>query len=319
MEDRAVHRERRIPHNDGQTFSTDDALDVPALAREAAHDLVWEIAEWRLSVYLRRPSGRFPDRIICKVSHSSGRPSLFLPHPQPEGIPEGWQEILVEGEANQATFAKIAINVVTLPGSEENVLPAILRRWFGDSAGSPGRTDQVVFQRRVDGLVMMPARDLPQEGPVLWQRYARAEVPKLFATEFKGMENQVGVVQRHGLLLLFVTLDKRDKPEEHRYRDRFLSPTEFEWQSQNRTTQASELGRDLRLHRELGIDVHLFVRRRAKRAGGTERFIYCGKLEFQRWEGERPITVWWKLDEAVPEDLRDELSIRPESETREVP
>ena len=63
----------------------------------------------------------------------------------------------MDGEEHQANFVKIALNVVTRPGSRENVLPEILRRWFGPDAGRPGRSDDVVFRRQGDVYVMAPA------------------------------------------------------------------------------------------------------------------------------------------------------------------
>lgn len=38
-------------------------------------------------------------------------------------------------------------------------------------------------------------------------------------------------------------------------------------------------------------------------------FVDLGTLDFQRWEGEKPITVWWRLREAVPESLHPALGI----------
>ena len=55
--------------------------------------------------------------------------------------------------------------------------------------------------------------------------------------------------------------------------------------------------------------MHLFVRKHRREGSRTAPFLYCGELEFQRWEGERPITVWWELDEPVPEQLWRELEI----------
>ena len=74
-------------------------------------------------------------------------------------------------------------------------------------------------------------------------------MPKLFGFDFKGREAQSGVVERPGLILLFVTLDKTDMQVEHRYEDAFLSPTEFRWQSQNRTARDSTMGRKIQNHR----------------------------------------------------------------------
>jgi hypothetical protein len=55
--------------------------------------------------------------------------------------------------------------------------------------------------------------------------------------------------------------------------------------------------------------VHLFVRARGKSRSGTEPFIYCGPLKFERWESDNPITVWWRLSEPVPEGLRANLRV----------
>src|SRR5690606_8128216 len=113
--------------------------------REALQDLVRELAEWRLAVYLRRSgdvSGA--DRIVCRVFQSGVRPILKLPdRDQQPGIQEGWRAIVADGEDYQAKFVKIAVNVVARPGSDQNVLPGILRRWFGPEAGQPGRAQYV--------------------------------------------------------------------------------------------------------------------------------------------------------------------------------
>jgi len=35
--------------------------------------------------------------------------------------------------------------------------------------------------------------------------------------------------------------------------------------------------------------------------GGSAPFVYCGDVDFVDWEGERPITVQWRLPERFPE------------------
>ena len=254
------------------------------------------------------------DRIVCKVSHAGGKPILFYAPGRDKvgGIPEGWREVMINGEPFQANFVKIAVNVVTRPGSSQNVLPDILCDWFGPSAGEPGTTQHVIFQRiEGGGYTLSPLGDIPvPSGPLLWQPYTRAEVADRFGLKFVGWEEQQGIVTRPGLILLFVTLDKSTMVEAHRYRDQFLSAGEFQWQSQNRTTQASTLGQDLQQHAERGIHVHLCVRVRAKANGRTVPFTYCGELVFERWEGEKPITVWWRMQEPVPVRLWGELGIK---------
>jgi hypothetical protein len=105
------------------------------------------------------------------------------------------------------------------------------------------------------------------------------------------------------------TLDKSGHGSEFQYRDHFVSRQVFEWQSQNRTTQEGADGRSIRHHQEEGIAVHLFVRKEKKRpGGGAAPFVYCGDVTFERWEGERPITVRWKLPEAVPDVIWSALN-----------
>jgi hypothetical protein len=195
---------------------------------------------------------------------------------------------------------KIAVNVMTHGSSDTNVLPDLMHKWFGPNAGLPGTTFQVVFEQSPDGYILSPLTEQHERRLTMWERYPRAEVPKFFGFELKGFEAQEGIVTRPGLILLFVTLDKTGMQEEHRYEDAFLSPTQFRWQSQNRTTRDSRVGRMIQNHRADGTHVHLFVRPTAKVAGKTQPFIYCGELDFESWQGDRPITVLWTLQTPVP-------------------
>ena len=102
---------------------------------------------------------------------------------------------------------------------------------------------------------------------------------------------------------LFVTLNKGSMIQEHQYSDGFLSPAEFRWQSQNSTRQDSKAGEALSKHDEHGIHTHLFVRQTKMAGSKAAPCIYCGELDFDRWEGEKPITIWWRLRASVPERL----------------
>jgi superfamily II DNA or RNA helicase len=290
-------------------------LAIPQHLRTEAAELTRELAEWRLSVYLRRMGAvEGAPRIHCKVSHANGKPILFFQpgRDRQPGIPEGWVDVTVDGERYHANFVKIAVNVMTAEDSDANLLPDLLRRWFGPQAGMPGTTNAVVFERGNGGYIMRPADERQDQGPQLWTKYKRADVPKLFGFEFKGFESQAGWVLRPGLMLLFVTLDKSGMQEAHRYEDAFLSPSEFRWQSQNRTSVESDSGRSIAEHEQRKIAVHLFVRPAPKIGGLTQSFTYCGRLHFRRWEGSNPITVWWRLENTVPSEFRRELRVPPQ-------
>jgi hypothetical protein len=83
----------------------------------------------------------------------------------------------------------------------------------------------------------------------------------------------------------------------------------FQWQSQNKQHRAGVTEQKLARHVELGISVHLFVRKTSKIEGRAAPFLYCGECEFLRWEGDRPITVQWKLKNPVPERWRTALDV----------
>jgi hypothetical protein len=293
---------------DGSRFSS--TISLPPSQRESGAELVRELTEWRLARYLRRAGAAGAPRIVCKVSHTNGKPILFLPsRDRNPGIPDGWVEVTADGDTYQAKFVKIAVNVLTRGTSDANVLPNILHKWFGPNAGLPGTTFQVVFEQSPDGYILSPITEQHERRLTVWNRYSRAEVPKFFGFELKGFEAQEGIVTRPGLVLLFVTLDKTGMQEQHRYEDAFLSPTEFRWQSQNRTTRESKVGQMIENHRAEGTHVHLFVRPTAKLSGKTQSFMYCGELAFERWKGDKPITVWWKLESAIPADVRSLLRV----------
>jgi superfamily II DNA or RNA helicase len=311
---------RRYFTYDGRHFAT--AFAVGNRLRDAAADLVRELAEWRLAQYLARRGDQSADRILCRVSHSGDRPILFLPpRDRTPGIPEGWVDVDVDGVTHQAKFAKVAVNVMHTPGDDTNILPDVLRGWYGEHAGRPGTSQMAVFERARDGYRLSPLK--PDTGaitgPRLWAAYPRAEAAKLLGVEMKGFQAQSGIVDRPGMLLLFVTLDKTGQPEAHQYDDAFLSSTTFRWQSQNQNKRASRIGKMIAQQGTPPETVHLLVRARKKGSGGkTEPFTYCGTLTFERWEGDNPITVWWRLSEPVPQSHRALLRV-PQARSPESP
>ncbi|MBX3278841.1 MAG: DEAD/DEAH box helicase family protein, partial [Acidobacteria bacterium] len=123
------------------------------LKRDVFQDLVREIVEWRLEEYHHRLRlGASESRIICKVSHSSGRAIIRLPDRNTEAaIPEGWHKVIANGEEYEAHFRKVAVNVLRRHCGGDNELNELLRRWFGPRAGLPGTDFKVVFKPRGEG------------------------------------------------------------------------------------------------------------------------------------------------------------------------
>jgi len=280
-------------------------FDVPADQRPGFQSLARELVEWRLAEYM----GRTPDgsptttSIICKVSHSGGRPLLFLPERTHQPLPSGTVPFIIDGERFEADFVKVAVNVIRRAGADRNELPALLRNWFGPDAGLPGTNFSVVFEQKEDGWHLSPLQRSPAERgtPELWRQYPRERIPVLFGLTFNGSVWNQGFVFKNDQIFLLVTLDKSAAAAEHQYQDKFLSPNLFQWQSQNKQHRAGKTEQKIEQHGKLGVLVHLFARRTSKTNGRTSPFLYCGTCEFVDWEGDRPITVRWRLNQPVPE------------------
>lgn len=290
---------------DGETFASNLEVDD----REAFQELVRELVDWRLAAYLDRPAVQ-AEGFEVKVNQTGGRPILFpLNRGTQPGIPVGPTQVYVDDQLFIANFVKEAVNVMKRPNANKNELPAILREAFGTDAGQPGTRHRVRFEKVEDGYRMTPMGAAASSGPVTWKRYSREQIPALFGLKFNtGIWNQ-GFVLVDKVMVLLVTLDKGGLADDFQYSDRFLTPSQFQWQSQNKTTQSGKHGRAIRHHREHEIEVFLFVRKSKKTAGGASPFVCCGQVEFEEWQGEKPITVQWKLSTPVPERLRSEFGL----------
>jgi superfamily II DNA or RNA helicase len=148
---------------DDDRLSTTFEVDAPGAFR----DLLREVLDWRLAQYLDRsdPSKARAD-VLCRVARATGdRPILFLPNqrakPNPAaslGLEIGPARVRIEGQEFEAIIAKIAINVVRKVGEESNRLPEILRGWFGEDVGLPGRGEHVQLKRGETGFELVPFR-----------------------------------------------------------------------------------------------------------------------------------------------------------------
>ena len=125
---------------DSERFAS--LIAVPDNQRETFQVMARELAEWRLAEYLERPATH--DGYVLKVSHSNGKPILFLPAREGSpGLPQDWVPITANGARYRANFVQVAVNVIRGEGSDDNQLPTLLRGWFGPSAGAPGTRHQV--------------------------------------------------------------------------------------------------------------------------------------------------------------------------------
>jgi hypothetical protein len=89
------------------------------------------------------------------------------------------------------------------------------------------------------------------------------------------------------------------------YADRAISPSLFQWESQNATSEASMTGQRYVHHREAGSSVHLFFRDSKDADGdlGAPPYLYAGPATYVSHMGERPMRIMWKLRYDLPADV----------------
>ena len=230
---------------------------------------------------------------------------IFLPDRNNNpGIPFGWQSVFANGEAYSANFVKDAVNVMRKEGIDDNIMPDVLRGWFGENAGQPGTASRVILEWGDNSYVMRPLLS-NNVGPELWHEYMRKDIPHLWGYEFSGSRWNQGFVSLDKHIFLLVSLEKTGLQKQHQYEDLFVSPNLFQWVSQNQHAQEGKVAQALKHHRDRDIQVHLFVRTARKtQRGKASPFIYCGDVEFIDWEGTKPITIRWRLKEQVPDYLQ---------------
>jgi superfamily II DNA or RNA helicase/HKD family nuclease len=104
----------------------------------------------------------------------------------------------------------------------------------------------------------------------------------------------------------FVTLRKseQDYSPTTMYKDYAISPELFHWESQNRTSTSSSVGRRYLEQRERGTHVLLLVRAtKANAWGGTETYTCLGPANYVSHTGNKPIAITYRLRHPMTPDV----------------
>ncbi|HAT4263772.1 TPA: DEAD/DEAH box helicase [Clostridium perfringens] len=117
-----------------------------------------------------------------------------------------------------------------------------------------------------------------------------------------------GLVKNGNEYFLFIDLHKEDIKESINYKDKFLSRTLFQWETPNNIKQTSSEGIKIINNKENGINLHLFIRKYKEIDGKTQSYIYIGKGDVVKYEGDKPIKVEIELNNRVPESLYVEFT-----------
>ncbi len=99
--------------------------------------------------------------------------------------------------------------------------------------------------------------------------------------------------------LFFVTLDKSEGYHDRiAYHDYAISAERFHWQSQNSAGPDTPSGRRYLESATNGWQFQLFVRPRK-----GEAYRACGPVTLESAEGERPMSIVWRLNTPLPARL----------------
>lgn len=95
------------------------------------------------------------------------------------------------------------------------------------------------------------------------------------------------------------------------YADRAISPSLFQWESQNSTVAARGAGDRYVHHAERGSSVHLFFRASKDSDGalGAPPYLYAGPATYVSHTGDRPMRIVWKLAHDLPADVFHAASV----------
>jgi len=128
--------------------------------RVAFDAMVSEMVDLRLAEHRDRlirkaaPSADFAP-VVLTVSHANYRPVVRFSREHHPDVPAGEVWVTIDGERYLFAFKRNAVDVVWAnDGHRDNVLPTLMRRWFGPNAGHPGTRHRVQLGRQGDDWVL---------------------------------------------------------------------------------------------------------------------------------------------------------------------
>jgi superfamily II DNA or RNA helicase/HKD family nuclease len=177
----------------------------------------------------------------------------------------------------------------------------------------PARRDEIlevlsVLRDRIRRVTRpaAPAGELPLH---VHARYSLAELLAAFGVPKPSTSRGAGVrwIPEEQADVFWFNLRKTEKhfSPTTMYADRAISPTLFQWESQNSSHADAGAGDRYVNHRERGSSVHLFFRETKEADGdlGAPPYLYAGPATYVSHTGDRPMRIIWKLDHELPADV----------------
>ena len=161
--------------------------------------------------------------------------------------------------------------------------------------------------------------NFPIELFVVGNKYSRDDINQRL--EKGRIDGFKGITEFFNCFALVVTLEKKDKPKNQKYKDFFKNKKEFFWESQqpgitNKFGSTNTPEMSCLLNREKPSI--LFARIIDKTKGKTNKFIYYGEIEVESFDNGannlRPFGVKFttkEIPKEIPSDLSDLINWKP--------
>jgi hypothetical protein len=222
---------------------------------------------------------------------------------------DAWATVLTTGEIDETRVQMLAYQI--LHSNDELIDPAGFAALMRAHPALCDEMVEVVDWLKDDSVVSPhPLPDVPREWPLtLHARYERREIQTAVAhlTSTKRVRFGEGCLpmKDEKIELMFVTLDKSAGfAERVQYHDYAISPTLFHWQSQNVAGSKNATGRRYLDSAHNGWRFQLFVRE-----DGDHAFVALGPVKLESHEGDRPISIVWRLQHPMPTEIFRRFSV----------
>ncbi len=292
------------------------AIDINTFLQETGRSLgeLYQAGGWtslrRLAGLETRPAG--PDepqlqRAIGRMRHISDteRIERYRGWLGSENSPE------LSGltERDRRLLTMLCFDLWGATRSAVGLQPLLARFWAHGALRA--ELDQLlqVMGRDVE-FVTLPLAGFPDTPLQIHERYTRDEILAALGVSQadRPSEWREGVrrVEELRLDLFAVTIDKvasRFSPTTM-YRDRPISPSMFQWESQSTTSIDSPTGRRYVRHEASGDRIWLFCREADQSARReTIAFMFLGPVHHVSHKGSKPIEIVWRLEHPMPAEF----------------
>ncbi len=175
--------------------------------------------------------------------------------------------------------------------------------------------DEVIAYSKQNQLPQLPEKYNPNSKLRLHANYTMRDITAFYEKASIETSGPTGTgvvsIKEKKIYIHFITFEKTEKlfSETTMYRDYLSSRDILHWESQSSATQDSPTGRNYIQQKELGYQVHTFARIRKLEGKLTSPFVYLGEADFISAEGNRPISIVWKLRTPVTHQFFNEAKL----------